>query len=607
MDWNEQAESNRILFDACIRHAGNARQAGQLEAALQWCCTGAMSAVGKGWFGELSSNVLEEELRLIAQQLPKPARAGNRGSRPRWLHVMSEAFATLGHTNLCRRWIQYDNEAVHDVVLVNQRGPAPQNLVQTVKSAKGECFVYDFTLPFLKRAADLRAYAWQNADVVVLHTHADEILATVAFGVEGGPPVLLLNHADHAFWVGCSVADLVLDIRTSGQMWTKTVRGVERTTILPIPLSEIEVKNGPNGTSRETKNAARRALGIPESANVLLTVGSGFKYRPMPGLNFLATARKIIQQCDNTFLIAVGPYNEGIWQEAKSETAGQILPLGPQPNTDVFCQAADVYLEGFPSGSLTALLEAGLMGLPCVRAPRDSMPPASSDGESLDLTPQPADVPDYIEQVVALVKDPKARAEKGLALKKNIERVHCGANWLARLESVKNQIPKVHSIYPDFTPGSIEKEVRDWHLSVLHSSMPARDRSGIAVPIFVEVWERSNAKPLIDQRLWKELEFPQMRPASSRPESESLCAEVGRWWQNGKIKSRGTYAKLFARATYAFKTGQFSSARRLIYCCLFVKLSCVSDLKWLKLLLKLHLNQNMQVRARKLFHAFRSF
>ncbi len=520
---------------------------------------------------------------------------------------MSEAYATLGHTNLCRRWMQYDLDVVHNVLLVNQRGPAPHNLLQAAKDAGGECLVYDVATPFLKRAADLRAYARQNADVVVLHTHADEILATVAFGVEGGPPVLLLNHADHAFWVGCSVADMVLDIRTSGQIWTKQVRGVERTSILPIPLLENKGAREQENTNSERKSAARRTLGIPETANVLLTVGSEFKYRPLPGLDFLSTVRKIIEKEDNTFLIAVGPYDAGAWQMAKKETAGRIRAFGQQPDTIVFCEAADIYLEGFPSGSLTALLEAGLTGLPCVRAPRDSQPPASSDGESLDLIPQPSDVSDYIRKAIALIEDPKGRVELGVALQRSIESVHCGKHWLARLQSIKPQIPKVHSIHPNFTPGSIEEKVRDWNFTVLHSGKQPRPRSEQVVSIFAETWERTCARPLVDRSLWKQLECRQ------QPGSKNLAKKNGYWmgmylWrQNRKIRSQGTYAKLFSDARFAHKTGRYGMGRKLIYHSLLAKYSCIGDLRWLKLLVKLHLNQPMEAKVKRWMQTFRSY
>ena len=47
-----------------------------------------------------------------------------------------------------------------------------------------------------------------------------EVIATVAFGVPVRSPVMLLNHADQGFWVGCAVADLVLDMRSTGHLWT---------------------------------------------------------------------------------------------------------------------------------------------------------------------------------------------------------------------------------------------------------------------------------------------------------------------------------------------------------------------------------------------------
>lgn len=606
MDWNEQTECHRIMFNACLRRAALCRGGGQLEEALQWCFVAANCAAGKGWFGDLSSQVLEEELLFAARQLPGPVRARQPGGRPRWLHVLSEAYATLGHTNLCRRWIQYDNEAVHSVVLVNQRGPAPQNLVETVKSTDGECLVFDPEIPLLKRAADLRAYAWQSADVIVLHTHADEVLATVAFGVPGGPPVLLLNHADHAYWVGCSVADLVLDIRGSGQTWTRQLRGVPRSALLPIPLFGGSGQAGQQGAELDKKRLARKSLGVPEDMNVLLTVGSEFKYRPLPGMDFLATTRKIVESCDNTCLLAVGPYDSGIWRQMRKATGGRIQAFGKQANTDLFCQAADVYLEGFPAGSLTALLEGGLAGLPCVRAPRKCNPPMTSDGEALDSVPQPADAAEYVEAVIALVKNPKLRIQAGLELQRKIRSAHCGDQWLARLRSIKSQIPQVHSVHPDFVSAGVAADVRNWHLSFLHANRPARDCGAAVAPAFIEAWERTNARPLIDQWLWESLKRSTVSARQPGPARAGMWDRICRWRQNRKIQREGTYAKLFSSATQATRAGKYSSARRLSYRCLLAKFWCVGDQDWLKLLVKLHLNRNLETRFKRMMQTFKS-
>jgi hypothetical protein len=155
-------------------------------------------------------------------------------------------------------------------------------------------------------------------------------------------------------------------------------------------------------------------------------------------------------------------------------------------------------------------------------------------------------------------------------------------------------------------PGRIERATRDWYLEIVHASQPARSHSQIVVPIFVEAWERTNAKPLIDPLLWKELKSSPLSPLKSELNGKSVWQRIDLWRQNRKIKSRGTYAKLFAGATDAYRAGQYHTARRLAYRCPFAKYSCVNDLRWLKLLVKLHLNSPMTIRARQLLQTIRN-
>jgi hypothetical protein len=598
--WGKVADWNRVLFDAFVLKARASGDGGQFEEALQWCSVAAWFASRKGWFGTLSSRELEAELLRAARSLSKPSVTRKGGSRLRWLHVLSEAYATLGHTNLCRRWIQYDTDVVHDVVLVDQKAEAPGNLVDTVKKTGGECVVLDAAASRLKRAAELRAYAWQNADVVVLHTHPDDVIATTAFGVAGGPPVLLLNHADHAFWVGCAVADLIVDIRTSGHVWTKQARGVSRAAILPVPLLKSEDSVAYDATGLQRKRAVRRRLEIPEDATVLLTVGSASKYKPMPGLNFVNTAVEIIQQCENVRLVAVGPPDEGEWKAARKAMDGRISAVGYQPDSTLFCHAADLYLEGFPAGSLTALLEAGEAGLPCVRAPLLCIPPFSSDSAGIDNLAQPKDANEYVRTAVALVKDTKSSTELGQQLQRAIRSQHCGGAWLARLRAVKQLIPEGHSVCEDFCPVPVEQHWLDWSIQSVYADKPAPARNAVAAGVYVEAWKRTAAKPQIEAALWARLKACQTHEEQVAGRWETLLERASLWRLNKQIRRQGTRSRLIAKAALALTGGKQSLARKLTYSCLLQSPSSVGDPAWIKMLVKSHLSHQWLLGLRRM-------
>jgi hypothetical protein len=601
--WDRVGNLNRILFNACIRNARNCGDAGNFEELLQWCSVAAWSASGQGWFGDISSRELEAELIRAAQQLPGPALTPRQRTRPRWLHVLTEAYETLGHTNLCRRWIQYDADVGHDVILLGQKGDAPKNLIDTVKGTGGECVVLDSAAPLMQRAADLRRYAQENADVVLLHTHPDEVLANVAFGVVGGPVVLVVNHADHVFWTGCSVADLILEIRMSGHLWTKQLRGTDRSTILPIPLAESELHGRPESLVLQERQTLRQSLGIPDDAVMLLTVGTASKYDAMPGLNFVATAQEIIRTCENAYLVAIGPQDDGVWKAANQATGGRILALGYQPDSTLFCRAADLYLEGFPLGSLTALLEACQAGLMCVRAPADCVLPFCSDSLSLDSIPQPKDVNHYIQTVVSLAKDSKARTAGGLRLQTAVVSQHCGAGWLARLREIKMQIPKTHQVRLDFRPVGAEVLTRNWFMRYTHRKSPFQTRGDVAARIFVEGWRRTDSRPRIDARLWAELkEFDIQGEANngSMPAPGNFRERIMLWRLNRRISSCGGRNKLLAAVKGALQKGQSGLARRLIYHCLLTHPACLGHSDWLKQFVKTHIGVSLSARLRRI-------
>ena len=76
-----------------------------------------------------------------------------------------------------------------------------------------------------------------HADRVVTFADTDDPLPLVAYGTEDFKrPVGLYNHADHDFWLGVGVSDLVADLRRWGERLTREVRGATASYRLTIPL-----------------------------------------------------------------------------------------------------------------------------------------------------------------------------------------------------------------------------------------------------------------------------------------------------------------------------------------------------------------------------------
>ena len=51
---------------------------------------------------------------------------------------------------------------------------------------------------------------------VILHVHMYDVLPILAFANgDFNRPVMFYNHADHLFWLGASISDLVVNFRSS--------------------------------------------------------------------------------------------------------------------------------------------------------------------------------------------------------------------------------------------------------------------------------------------------------------------------------------------------------------------------------------------------------
>ncbi len=442
----------------CLRHARRRMQQGDYEGALSWTQLAARRLIRT--CRPLVSEAIERNLLQIAAVLPAPEwRPSPAPERRRWLHVLDHALPYGGLTAMARRWMERDAEnASHSVAFTAiPKRPIPSNLAQAVQQSGGAIFLPAADAGGLARASWLRQLAWREADRVVLHIDPDSVIAPAAFGVPGGPPVLLVNHAAHIFWTGASVADLVINCRGSEfeQYWTRQFRGVSRCATLPIPIPEPECSAGGLCFTPEYRRQARQLLGIPSDAVVLLSVGREEKYRAVAGLDFYQTFRSFLQEHPSVWLLVAGPEPNAERAAFSRQVNGRILTPGCQTNLRNFYAAADIYVESFPFGSTTALLEAGVHGLPCVLAPADCPPPFGTDGLAIDHTLQrPSSLADYLKQIEGLIEAPAERLRCGHRLRQCIRRCHCGEGWKSFLSGLVAQLPPAHSLHPAPEPPS---------------------------------------------------------------------------------------------------------------------------------------------------------
>ncbi|MEA2537494.1 MAG: hypothetical protein QOF11_1728 [Chloroflexota bacterium] len=503
---------NRARFDELVGRAEDELARGRLEAAAV-CAQVAAALAWHSPTGLFASPRLESALRAIARESMTPLEPATRGTEIRTvLHVLTTAQRVGGHTRLAWRWIERDEGRVHSVAVTRQaHGPLPEAMLEAVRARGGRIHRIDRAASgIIARAAALQTVAAQ-ADLVVLHVHPFDVVPSIALaGLDRSgarPPAILLNHADHLFWIGLSSSDLVLHLRASGARLSATRRGLspDRSGILPVPLSPA-----PPPAQRE---AARRLLGYSNGEVLAVSIASGYKFGPADGDGLLPLLEQALERSQDLRVLAIGPGHRADWRAAAKRTAGRIASLGNKDDLTAISAAADIYLDSYPFSSLTSMLEAGQLGLPLlaygVTGPETGVL-GFDDPATEGLAVRARTPAEYLVALEALVDDPAARRERGQQIRRAIAADHEGQGWRDHLERAYSQAAAVHAsprdephLDADPAPGAIGELDRRLVglLDAQQADAPAGVRGHLRLAPFglrLEEWRRSRgtAQPL---------------------------------------------------------------------------------------------------------------
>lgn len=384
--------------------------------------------------GLFASLRLDRLLIELSHAVPAGAEACG-GDGRHVLHILTYARPIGGDTRFVVRWIQRDAMRRHTVAVCRTRSSdTPRDLAAAVNSTGGslKALRSPWSRP-LDQALELRHLS-EDVDIVFLHLFPDDIAPLLAFAdVDKPPPVAIVNHSDHTFWPGGSIANLIVHLRRQAPDFLVERRGLipSPSVLLPIPL--------PPFAELLSKEEAKRALGYAPDSILILTIASAFKYTPHGSPGFLDLVLPVLEQNTKSLLLAVGPDATGAWKSANARTEGRVVACGSTWDTATFYAAADIYVDSFPFSSITSLLEAGSHATPLLAY----CPPSQEEwllgpgAPGLDRTLLRASNPDVYRQVLnRLIQDLDYRLSIGRNTRESILSAHTGDGWLEALHNV---------------------------------------------------------------------------------------------------------------------------------------------------------------------------
>lgn len=396
-----------------------------------------------------ASSALEQVFLDVAERLD------DNGSNPTYvpssfLHVISEAYTFGGHTRVVERWIsQAPTWEKHSVVLLRQnrreknkivQTSIPQSLVDSLARKNGKLLNLSGFDDLNSRALMLRKIAMEY-EYIILHIHMDDPTALVAFGTtKFTRPVIFFNHADHAFWCGVSIADMVADLNQCGQKRSIEKRGIARSSILGIPLDD-------HFPIFKDKNAARQKLGLPENKKLIFMSGSRRKFSSLGKNEFIKGLSNILTRLPHCSIYMVGPHrHDSGWNELAAQFTDRIRfrdPIGYHDGYIDYVCSADLIIDSYPVNGGTALIDASLAGKPVLSLKCDL-------GQS-----------DYIVHSTAYCENIKELEDKAenilnnndyaktvaIEIQQKMLEEHSPQNWEKRKQCMLSATPDRHAIY----------------------------------------------------------------------------------------------------------------------------------------------------------------
>jgi hypothetical protein len=427
--------ANFAAFDQYVSRAEALFAAGDYATASAYCSIAAHIAV-QNHCGLFWSPRIEKVLTDIARATETP---GPKHPRPkthkRILSVMTQAAPVGGLTRMLCQWVGADSSREHALVLTQHRGPTPQFVYDAFKASGGG-------VRHLNRnpggqlhwARKLREIA-RDYDLVVLHTHCEDVVPLLAFGAiesERYPHVVVLNHADHLFWLNPSIAHLNIDLRDAALELSVSRRGIARERNILMPTISESVKR------TRTRAEAKQALGIAPETILMVSVARQLKYLTRDGDSYAAIHAPILEKHPNVSLIVVGGGEQPDWAPFFAKFGNRLQSLEPTPNPRPYYEAADIYVDSYPFVSSTSMMEASGYGAPAVSIfthPDDVRITAINHFALVDNTWQARSFDEYRAMLDQLIGDAALRESMGAKAGAAVAAAHNPPGWNAWMEA----------------------------------------------------------------------------------------------------------------------------------------------------------------------------
>lgn len=388
-----------------------------------------------GFFENLS---LENRLIDVSRSIFHPPHKKEHSKSNKVLHILNQVYPIGGHTRVVWNWISRDKNHQHSVLLLDQDClPIPDTLIKAVFNSGGEIIKLN-TIELVEKSREILNISI-NYSKIILHIHPYDVSVITALASNNYSSVVFFNHADHVFWMGSSISNLIACIRAGAISFCSNLRGIPKKScsILPIPLDKVDVKESENDLSL-----------IKNDRVVLLSIASSYKFTPYKSIDFCKILLPVLQN-NNIVLIVVGAkLSDEYWKHYSMILKDKLVLVPPTPDIDQYYTIADIYIDSLPFGSLTSLLGAAQRGIPCLSWEESIFTCGEVVSSVEGLSAKCVD--EFQRNLHCLIYQKEERILKGKKLQVEVSCYNLMPNWTYFLEKIYHLSEHNSKITPNY-------------------------------------------------------------------------------------------------------------------------------------------------------------
>ncbi|MBN3130872.1 hypothetical protein H4F52_03750 [Pectobacterium brasiliense] len=267
------------------------------------------------------------------------------------LFIVSQPYYTGGHTRLMERLSSF-LEKKPDLLITRN---VDDDMIIRMNGFFNNVFLYSEKIfPDDKRRIFELAKKIRSYKNVILNIHPDDIHAVIACSlvkkIDSTIRFFFVNHADHTFSYGSSIADIWFEISEFGRRVDSLRNLTAKKSFLGIPIEGISLYKERNNTSQNIKDG-----------DIFFTAAASYKYNTIKGKSFNKIISHVIKKYpkSNIYIIGCDLIKDPWWiiEKIKYRDKIKLIENVNYENYLKITKDASVYIDSYPIPGGTAFSE----------------------------------------------------------------------------------------------------------------------------------------------------------------------------------------------------------------------------------------------------------